>query len=153
MRGLRNTISGSIRESSTVIQLGYVTEEAVMKRLPFLELGLLLTGVWAGGAFAQNQTTSAQPAGRDSTVKQDVKDAGKDTEDAAKKTGKTVEKTSKKVVHTSAGAVGKAADKTAEGVDKAANATAKGVNKGTEKVEDKTKNTDKNKTTENKPTN
>lgn len=69
----------------------------------------------------------ARPVAQDNSIKQDVKDAGKDTGKAAKKTGKDIKKGTKKAAKATAKG-------TKKGVHKAASATADGA----DKVKDKT---------------
>lgn len=70
--------------------------------------------------------SAALPA-QDGSVKQDLKDAGKDTEHAVKKTGEATEHAAKKT--------GKTVKKSTK---KAVHKSAKEVRKGAGKVEDKT---------------
>jgi hypothetical protein len=88
-----------------------------MKKLSILLLSFIAAVSVAG----------ARPVAQDNSVKQDVKNAGKDTGDAAKKTGKDVKKGTKKGAKATANG-------TKKGVHKAAGATEKGA----DKVKDKT---------------
>jgi Ni/Co efflux regulator RcnB len=79
-----------------------------MRRL----LTLLTLALLSNLALAQQATgTQATTNDRESSAKQDVKDAGKSTKKATKKTTKKVDKETKK-------AVNKSAEKTSEGAGK-----------------------------------
>ncbi len=84
------------------------------KPIIFASATLLLFGTV--GALTATAATQ-QDDSKDTTAKQDIKDAGKYTKKAAKKTGSATKKTAKKATH-----------KTAEKTDE-----------GAQKVEDKTK--------------
>ena len=70
-----------------------------------------------GSVGVLTATASQQDDSKDTTPKQDIKDAGHSTKNAAKKTGSATKKTTKK----------------------AANKTAQKTDEGAQKVEDKTK--------------
>ena len=80
----------------------------------------------------------ARPVPQDNSVKQDVKNAGKDTGDAAKATGKDVKKGTKKGVKATENGTKKAAKATANGTKKGVHKAAGATESGADKVKDKT---------------